>query len=66
MKCISLLGLGKAKGSIDASNLLKPALSRGELQCCGARFFHFICAHLLISGQATMLNEYRLIQEDAA
>ena len=38
-----LLGLGKAEGSIDASNLLKPALSRGELQCCGA----------------TTLNEYR-------
>jgi ATP-dependent Clp protease ATP-binding subunit ClpB len=31
----NLLGLGKAEGSIDASNLLKPALSRGELQCCG-------------------------------
>lgn len=28
-----LLGLGKAEGSIDASNLLKPALARGELQC---------------------------------
>lgn len=45
-----LLGLGKAEGSIDASNLLKPALSRGELQCCGA----------------TTLNEYRLIEKDAA
>ena len=32
----SLLGLGKAEGSIDAGNLLKPALSRGEVQCCGA------------------------------
>jgi ATP-dependent Clp protease ATP-binding subunit ClpB len=32
----TLLGLGKAEGSIDASNLLKPALSRGELQLCGA------------------------------
>ena len=31
----TLLGLGKAEGSIDASNLLKPALSR-DLQCCGA------------------------------
>ena len=31
----SLLGLGKAEGSMDASNLLKPALSRGEVQCCG-------------------------------
>lgn len=46
----SLLGLGKAEGSIDASNLLKPALSRGDLQCCGA----------------TTLNEYRQIEKDAA
>ncbi|EQL31242.1 ATP-dependent Clp protease ATP-binding subunit ClpB [Blastomyces dermatitidis ATCC 26199] len=46
----TLLGLGKAEGSIDASNLLKPALSRGELQCCGA----------------TTLNEYRQIEKDAA
>ena len=45
-----LLGLGKAEGSIDASNLLKPALARGELQCCGA----------------TTLNEYRHIEKDAA
>ncbi|RKF73471.1 Heat shock protein 78, mitochondrial [Golovinomyces cichoracearum] len=45
-----LLGLGKAEGSIDASNLLKPALSRGEVQCCGA----------------TTLNEYRLIEKDVA
>lgn len=46
----TLLGLGKAEGSIDASNLLKPMLSRGELQCCGA----------------TTLNEYRLIEKDVA
>ena len=46
----SLLGLGKAEGSIDAGNLLKPALSRGEVQCCGA----------------TTLNEYRLIEKDTA
>ena len=46
----SLLGLGKAEGSMDAGNLLKPALSRGEVQCCGA----------------TTLNEYRLIEKDAA
>ncbi|KAG6157453.1 chaperone ATPase hsp78 [Claviceps purpurea] len=45
-----LLGLGKAEGSIDASNLLKPALARGELQCCGA----------------TTLTEYRQIEKDAA
>ncbi|KAF2761502.1 P-loop containing nucleoside triphosphate hydrolase protein [Pseudovirgaria hyperparasitica] len=46
----TLLGLGKTEGSIDASNLLKPMLSRGELQCCGA----------------TTLNEYRLIEKDVA
>ncbi|KAK4154724.1 P-loop containing nucleoside triphosphate hydrolase protein [Chaetomidium leptoderma] len=46
----TLLGLGKTEGSIDASNLLKPALSRGELQCCGA----------------TTLAEYRLIEKDVA
>ena len=46
----TLLGLGKAEGSIDASNLLKPALSRGELQCCGA----------------TTLTEYRQIEKDMA
>ncbi|EPY53900.1 hsp78-like protein [Schizosaccharomyces cryophilus OY26] len=46
-----LLGFGKAEGSIDASNLLKPALARGKLQCCGA----------------TTLEEYRkYIEKDAA
>ena len=46
----SLLGLGKAEGSMDASNMLKPALSRGEIQISGA----------------TTLNEYRQIEKDAA
>ena len=46
----TLLGLGKAEGSIDASNLLKPMLARGELQCTGA----------------TTLVEYRLIEKDVA
>ena len=32
----SLVGAGAAEGSIDASNMLKPALSRGEIQCIGA------------------------------
>ncbi|KAJ3087840.1 chaperone ATPase hsp78 [Quaeritorhiza haematococci] len=32
----TLLGLGKAEGAIDASNMLKPALARGTLRCCGA------------------------------
>ncbi|ODQ80300.1 hypothetical protein BABINDRAFT_161259 [Babjeviella inositovora NRRL Y-12698] len=46
-----LLGLGKSEGSIDASNMLKPALARGQLQCCGA----------------TTIEEYRkYIEKDAA
>ena len=32
----TLIGAGAAEGSLDASNMLKPALSRGELQCIGA------------------------------
>lgn len=46
-----LVGAGKAEGGMDASNLLKPALARGELHCVGA----------------TTLNEYRqYIEKDAA
>ncbi|KAK0731453.1 putative heat shock protein [Lasiosphaeris hirsuta] len=46
----TLLGLGEAQGSIDASNMLKPALARGELQCCGA----------------TTMAEYRKVEKDVA
>ncbi len=47
----TLVGAGAAEGAIDASNILKPALSRGELQCIGA----------------TTMNEYRkYIEKDAA
>jgi ATP-dependent Clp protease ATP-binding subunit ClpB len=47
----TLVGAGKADGAMDASNMLKPALSRGELHCVGA----------------TTLNEYRkYIEKDAA
>ena len=35
----TLVGAGAAEGAIDASNILKPALSRGELQCIGATTF---------------------------
>lgn len=46
-----LVGAGKAEGGMDASNLLKPALARGELHCVGA----------------TTLDEYRqYIEKDAA
>ncbi|HUU29215.1 MAG TPA: ATP-dependent Clp protease ATP-binding subunit [archaeon] len=47
----TLIGAGAAEGAIDASNMLKPALARGELQCVGA----------------TTLNEYRkYIEKDGA
>ena len=47
----TLVGAGAAEGAIDASNMLKPALSRGEIQCIGA----------------TTLNEYRkYIEKDGA
>jgi len=47
----TMVGAGKAEGSIDAGNMLKPALARGELHCVGA----------------TTLNEYRqYVEKDAA
>ncbi|KAJ3343223.1 chaperone ATPase hsp78 [Gonapodya sp. JEL0774] len=47
----TLFGLGKAEGSMDASNMLKPALARGQLRCCGA----------------TTIDEYRkYIEKDPA
>jgi ATP-dependent Clp protease ATP-binding subunit ClpC len=47
----TLVGAGGAEGAIDASNVLKPALSRGEIQCIGA----------------TTLDEYRkYIEKDGA
>ncbi|MEX0961782.1 MAG: ATP-dependent Clp protease ATP-binding subunit [Simkaniaceae bacterium] len=47
----TIVGAGAAEGAIDASNILKPALSRGEIQCIGA----------------TTINEYRKhIEKDAA
>ena len=45
-----LVGAGSAEGSMDAGNILKPALARGELQLVGA----------------TTLNEYRQIEKDGA
>jgi len=45
-----LVGAGSAQGSMDAGNILKPALARGELQVIGA----------------TTLKEYRMIEKDAA
>ena len=47
----TIVGAGAAEGAIDASNILKPSLSRGEIQCIGA----------------TTVNEYRkYIEKDAA
>ncbi|HBI38069.1 MAG: hypothetical protein A2015_01185 [Spirochaetes bacterium GWF1_31_7] len=47
----TIIGAGAAEGSVDASNMIKPALSRGEIQCIGA----------------TTIDEYRkYIEKDAA
>ena len=47
----NIIGAGKAEGSMDAANILKPALARGEMQCIGA----------------TTLDEYRkYVEKDAA
>ena len=47
----TIVGAGKSEGALDASNMLKPSLARGELHCIGA----------------TTLNEYRqFIEKDAA
>ncbi|MBI2607009.1 MAG: ATP-dependent chaperone ClpB [Deltaproteobacteria bacterium] len=46
----TLIGAGTSEGAMDAANMLKPALARGELRCIGA----------------TTLSEYRRIEKDAA
>ena len=46
----TVVGAGAAEGAVDASDLLKPQLARGELACVGA----------------TTTNEYRLIEKDVA
>ena len=46
----TVIGAGASEGSMDASNILKPALARGQLQIVGA----------------TTVNEYRIIEKDAA
>ncbi|CAA7039330.1 unnamed protein product [Microthlaspi erraticum] len=42
----TLIGAGAAEGAIDAANILKPALARGELQCIGATTFHEYKKHM--------------------
>src|SRR6202049_4580381 len=46
----TLVGAGAAEGAVDAANMLKPALARGELRCIGA----------------TTLSEYKRVEKDAA
>lgn len=46
----TMVGAGKIDGAMDAGNMLKPALARGELHCIGA----------------TTINEYRYVEKDAA
>src|SRR5690606_17696674 len=42
----TLVGAGKAEGAMDASNMLKPALARGELHCVGATTLHEYRKHI--------------------
>src|ERR1700731_1941360 len=42
----TLIGAGKAEGAMDASNMLKPALARGELHCVGATTLHEYRKHI--------------------
>jgi ATP-dependent Clp protease ATP-binding subunit ClpC len=42
----TIVGAGAAEGAIDASNILKPALARGELRCIGRRLWKSIAATL--------------------
>ena len=42
----TLVGAGKAEGSLDAANILKPALARGELQCIGATTLDEYCKNI--------------------
>ena len=46
----TMVGAGKAEGSMDMANILKPALARGDLQLVGA----------------TTLDEYRILEKDSA
>jgi ATP-dependent Clp protease ATP-binding subunit ClpA len=41
-----MVGAGKAEGSMDMSNMLKPALARGDLQLVGATTFDEYCMHV--------------------
>src|SRR5207247_72207 len=48
----TLVGAGAAEGSIDASNMLKPALSRGEIQCIGATTLDVFRKHIGTEGRS--------------
>nr|KAJ3418635.1 chaperone ATPase hsp78 [Polyrhizophydium stewartii] len=69
----TLFGLGKGEGGMDASNMLKPALARGTLRCCGAttideyrKYIEKVCFLLLVSTQPEMRDADKPPSQDPA
>lgn len=58
----TLIGAGGAEGAIDASNILKPALARGELQCIGATTLEEYRKH--VEKDAALARRFQAVQVD--
>jgi ATP-dependent Clp protease ATP-binding subunit ClpB len=58
----NLIGAGKAEGSMDAANLLKPALARGEIRCIGATTKEEYRKHF--EKDAAMIRRFQIVQID--
>ena len=52
----TLIGAGAAEGAIDAANILKPALARGELQVLTLRFYAFLMAKMVLISFCTTVS----------
>ena len=59
----TMVGAGNASGSMDAANILKPALSRGEIQCIGATTFDEFKKHIEKDGALTRRFQKIILKE---
>ena len=59
----TIVGAGAAEGTLDASNIIKPALSRGELQCVGATSLHEYRKH--IEKDAALERRFQTVKIEA-
>ena len=59
----TIIGTGSSEGSLDAANLFKPALARGELQCIGATTFDEYRKHIEGDGALERRFQSVLIEE---